>query len=56
MRVGSVDLSFGIPGFDEQFFRLVDSYNAVELQCMADQAIFLERPAHAVLMTGITYS
>lgn len=56
MRVGSTDLSFGIPGFDEQFFRLVDGYNAVELQCYCDQAIFIERPAHAVMLTGITYS
>jgi hypothetical protein len=56
MRVGSLDLSFGVPGFDEQFFTLVPNYGAVELQCIADQAIFCERPAHAVLMTGITYS
>lgn len=56
MRVGSLDLSFGVPGFDEQFFTLVVGSNAVELQCLADQAIFLEKPAHAVLMTGITYS
>jgi hypothetical protein len=56
MRVGSVDLSFGVPGFDEQFFQLVPSYNAVELQCMADQAIFVERPAHCVFLTGIAYT
>jgi hypothetical protein len=56
MRVGSLDLSFGVPGFDEQFFTLVVGSNAVELQCLADQAIFLEKPAHAVKMTGITYS
>lgn len=55
-RIGSVDLSFAIPGMDgEQFFRLVDGYNAVELQCMADQAIFIEKPAHAVYLSGITY-
>ena len=56
MRVGSVDLSFGVPGFDEQFFNLVNGYSAVELQCMADQAVFVERPAHCVLLTGITYT
>lgn len=56
MRVGSVDLSFGVPGFDEQFFSLVPAKNAVELQCVADQAIFIERPAHCVYLTGITYT
>lgn len=56
MRVGSTDLTFGVPGMEEQFFRLVDGYNAVELQCMSDQALFLERPAHAAYLSGITYS
>ncbi len=55
IRIGSVDLSFGVPGMDEQFFTLVSGTNAVELQCMADQAIFVEAPGHAVFMTGITY-
>lgn len=56
MRVGSLDLSFSVPGFDEQFFNLVQGKNAVELQCLADQAIFIERPAHSVFVTGITYA
>jgi hypothetical protein len=55
MRIGSLDVSFGVPGFDQEFFRLVDGYNAVEVQCMADQAIFIERPAHCAYMSGITY-
>jgi hypothetical protein len=55
LRVGSTDLSFELPGMGEQFFRFLDGYNAVELQCMCDQAIFLEKPAHAVFMSGITY-
>ena len=56
MRVGSLDLSFGVPGFDEQFVRYVASTNAVEIMCLADQAIFVERPAHCVYLTGITYT
>jgi len=56
MRLGSLDLSFGVPGMDETFFTLVQASNAVELQCMADQAIFIEKPAHAVFLTGITYT
>lgn len=56
IRVGSVDLTFGVPGFDQEFFVLVANQNAVEIQCMCDQAVFIEKPAHAVLMTGITYA
>ena len=50
--------TFGDPvlGFDEQFFTLVQAKNAVEVQCMADQAIFLDKPAHACYLSGITYS
>lgn len=55
MRIGSCDVSFGVPGMDEEFFTLVSGKNAVEIQCMTDQAIFLEKPAHAVYMSGITY-
>jgi len=55
-RIGSIDLTFGVPGFDEQFFTLVPNNNAVEVQCMADQAIFIEKPAHAVYMSGLTYA
>lgn len=54
MRIGSTDVTFGVPGMDEQFFTLVSGSNAIELQCMCDQAIFLERPAHAVYLSGIT--
>jgi hypothetical protein len=56
LRLGSVDLSFGVPGMDQEFFSLVPNTNAVELQCMADQAIFLEKPSHAVYLSGITYA
>ena len=56
MRVGSLDLSFGVPGFDDQFVRYVQDKGAVEIMCLADQAIFVERPAHCVMLKGITYS
>ena len=56
MRIGSVDLSFGVPGFSDQFLLPVQGSSAVELQCHADQAIFCERPAHCVMLQGITYS
>lgn len=57
IRIGSVDLTFEVPSVEgEKFFTLVPNTNSVEFQCMADQAIFLEKPAHGVFLTGITYS
>ncbi len=53
-RIGSTDVTFGVPGMDEQFFTLVSGYDAVELQCMTDQAIFLEKPCHAIYCSGVT--
>jgi hypothetical protein len=55
-RIGSVDLTFGVPGMDEAFFTLVPAKSAVELQCMADQAIFLEKPAHGIYFQEISNS
>lgn len=57
-RIGSVDLSFALPGADQAdtYFDRVPGYSAVQLQCMSDQALFLEKPALAVYGSGITYS
>lgn len=54
-RVGSVDVQFGLPGGDDKFFTWIPDYNVVELRCMADQSIFLDRPATAVYVSGLTY-
>jgi len=56
MRIGSTDVTFSLPGSEEQFFMFVPNRNAVELQCMADQALFVEKPAHCVYGSGITYA
>ncbi len=53
--VGSSKPTFEIPGLDKEFFRLVDGYNAIELQNYADLAIYALKPAQCVVMTGITY-
>ena len=55
-RIGSLDLSFGLPGTEDQFVQFINGKNVYEVQCMADQAIFVERPAHAVYISGITYA
>ncbi len=55
MRLGSADLTFGLNGMEE-FVQWVPGKNAYEVQCYADQAIFVERPAHAIFCTGLTYA
>lgn len=55
-RIGSCDVTFGLPGGDDQFFTWLPEYNAVELRAMTDQAIFLDRPAQAIYLSNITYS
>jgi hypothetical protein len=54
--VGSSKPTFEIPGFDKEFFRLVDGSNAVELQNYADLAVYALKPAQGGVMTGITYA
>lgn len=55
--VGASKPTFSIPGVsDEEFFRLVDGYNAVELQNFSDCAVYVLKPAQCIVMTGITYS
>jgi hypothetical protein len=56
MRMGSSDVTFGLPGMDQEMFQYVPGYNACELQCFTDQAIFLEKPAQSVYVSGLTYS
>lgn len=56
-RVGSTDVTFQIPGVDgEQFFKMGNNTNAVEFQCMTDQALFIEKPAHCIYLSGITHN
>lgn len=54
VRVGSQDVSFKRPGGDESFLKDMDSRAGIELRMYTDQALFCERPARQVLLTGIT--
>jgi len=53
--VGSSKPTFEIPGMPDRFFRLVENYNAVELQNYADLAIFVHKPGQGVIYSGITH-
>ena len=52
-RVGSVDVTFSLPGSGEPMTVHVTDSTAIELRSMSDQGIYLETPAQAVLMQSI---
>ena len=54
-RIGSSDVTFGIPGMKEDLMVLVPGTNTVELQAYSDQAPIIKKPNFAMLMTGITF-
>ncbi len=49
------DISFAIPGSAMKYLQPVANKTAVEMQCRSDQAIYIQRPAWAVLGSGIAY-
>jgi len=53
---GDTDISFMIPGSNLRFVDPVPGYNAVKVECRSDQAIYLQKPAWAVLGTGVTHT
>lgn len=55
-RVGSADVGMGVPGTDgrDVFFHLQDK-NAVEARTFSDQALFAEKLATSVYISGVTY-
>ena len=56
MRVGSTEVTFEQPGFNGEFFRLLDTKNGYELRAYADMALFCWCPNKLVLITGVTVS
>ncbi len=55
IRMGPVEnVTNTLPGMPGDFFVQSQTYAAYELRCYANQAIFLEAPAHGIILTGIT--
>lgn len=54
LRVGAIDVTFSLDG--ERFFRYLDGYNGYELQCMCDQAIFMNKPSYGLYGSGLSYA
>lgn len=52
-RVGSTDLTFKLPGSNEEFFRQTENSAALELRLFSDQALFCSSPGKNVLISNI---
>lgn len=52
-RIGSSDVTFKLPGTQDEFFRHLESHAGVELRCYADMSLFCYAPAKNVLINSI---
>jgi hypothetical protein len=52
-RIGSKDIGFEIPGYENEPFRLLENKNGYEIRAYTDQAVFCARPAALVLLRYI---
>lgn len=52
-RVGSSDVTFELPGYEGEVFRVLDNANGFELRSYTDQALFCSRPACVTLLRFI---
>lgn len=52
-RVGSSDVDFKLPGRQDEYFKLMENANGVELRCYTDQALFTARPSAITVLQYI---
>lgn len=52
-RVGSSEVTFELPGYEGEVFRILDNANGFELRAYTDQALFCSRPACITLLRYI---
>lgn len=56
-RVGSSDLTFGVPGFaSEDLFLITPDYNTCQIILFSDQCMLNKRPNYAMAGSGITFA
>lgn len=54
VRVGSTDITFDPPGYEGEFFKLLENANGYEMRCYSDQALFTARPSCITILRYIT--
>jgi len=55
-RIGATDITFKNPGTGDRFFRELSDNAGYELRSYDHQALFIEKPAETVYLSGITVS
>ena len=53
LRVGSSDITFKQPGFEGEFFRILNDSNGYELRAYTDQALFCSAPGRNAVIDGL---
>jgi hypothetical protein len=56
LRVGSSDITFKQPGFEGEFFRILNDSNGYELRAYTDQALFCSAPGKNAVIDDLTVS
>lgn len=54
MRVGSSDITFKQPGFEGEFFRILNDANGYELRAYTDQALFCTAPGRNAVIDDLS--
>lgn len=52
-RIGACDVTFKVPGRQEEFFTQLSDNAGYDIRCYTDQALFCKAPGRQVLVTGI---
>jgi hypothetical protein len=55
-RIGSSDVTFSPPGYEGEFFKLLENASGFEIRCYSDQAIFTSRPGAMTMLRYIKKS
>jgi hypothetical protein len=53
VRIGSTDVTFDPPGYEGEFFKLLENANGYEMRCYSDQALFTTRPSAITILQYI---
>lgn len=53
VRIGSTDVTFDPPGYEGEFFKLLENANGYEMRCYSDQALFTTRPSAITVLRYI---
>lgn len=56
LKVGSTDMTFNLPGSNDQFFRQLENSAGVEIRAYSDFALFSNAPGKMVLISNIVNS